>query len=723
MRNRINPDRGRGLQPYDRPNQAWRCGNEENGCPCSVGPGESGECPETTECTPVKEGDRWVCNRSQVRGGPCDQTDGMATGIDNAKNEAGPSPDGQCCMVLKCQPKKTLRVFRGRWARGAAIFALGAILMVLGSTSRNDLLAPGPLSSHHAQVIQRDQGQQRCATCHPGANDSSLAWLGRATGLTNMSISADELHVNQSTLCLNCHETLKVDLRAPLLAHGLPTELLVPESLKQNKIASINQSNNQLRQVSLDSKNIDSNSADSLACAVCHQEHHGAEHDLLALSDARCQSCHAQQYQGFATDHPEFTDWPLSGSTRIAFSHRSHQGTHFLKANQEFNCRVCHQEDSQGDLTARPTYQQACGSCHDGEMRASFIQGVSLASLPSINESSLSEAGLSTLNWPARAKDDFDGQLPALMKLLLAADPAAAEIMRDLGEDFSFFDIDPDDAQQVDQAANMMASIRNLFDEIQEEGHDAIGYRLKQISGESKLNADLTEYVASLPIEYIDQLQAAWFNSAGTVTTDTFDEIEERESTGGWKLDSEKLTLAYHPTGHDDRMLKAWLDLIVALPAERSNLRDACLNEFSRPGATGACLTCHSVQSTGNDQMVINWSGRDRLNEPKGFTHFSHRPHLTQPELANCTACHQMDTSPQTTTYESVSLASATKLVSGAETTNDFVTLRQTTCIECHHPKGAGDNCSQCHNYHIDPRSLANPLSLDSTTLRNRLVR
>ena len=55
MRNRINPDRGGGLQPYDRPNQTWRCGNEENGCPCSVGPLETGECPETTECTPIKE--------------------------------------------------------------------------------------------------------------------------------------------------------------------------------------------------------------------------------------------------------------------------------------------------------------------------------------------------------------------------------------------------------------------------------------------------------------------------------------------------------------------------------------------------------------------------------------------------------------------------------------------------------------------------------------------
>lgn len=707
MRNRINPDRGGGLQPYDRPNQTWRCGNEENGCPCSVGPLESGVCPETTECTPIKEGDRWICNRSEVRGGPCDQKN-LATGADN---EAGPSPDGQCCMVLKCQPKRTLRFFRGRWARGSALFALGLILIVLGSTSRNDLLAPGPLTTHHAQVIQRDQWQQRCATCHPGANESSVAWLGRAAGLTNTTITAAELHVNQSTLCLNCHETLRVELRAPMLAHGLPSELLRNHSKGPSRTASVAQQSGPIQQVSHRVDPLLNDSQDGIACAVCHQEHHGAEHDLLALSDARCQSCHQEQYQGFAIDHPEFSSWPTSGPTRITFSHQSHSESHFLKASQEFDCRVCHQEDSQGDLTARPAYQQTCAGCHDGELRQSFSQGVSLASLPSINEASLSEAGLSTLNWPAQATDDFDGSLPALMKILLAADPATADIMRSLGEDFSFFDIDPDDKEQVAKAAQMMMSIRNLFNEIQEEGHDAIGYRLKQVSGNSELKTDLAEFVSNLPIEYVDQLQAAWFNSAGTITTDTFEEFEDRESTGGWKLDSDRLTLSYHPTGHDDRMLKAWLDLIVQLPTEHSRLRDACLEEFKQPGAPGACLSCHSIQSNTNNQLSINWNGRDRLAEPKGFTHFSHRPHLTQPELANCTACHQISSMSKAMT-----LASASQIVNQTVTTQDFEPISQATCVQCHQPKGAGDNCSQCHNYHIDP------LSLDLPSLRDRLI-
>ena len=368
--------------------------------------------------------------------------------------------------------------------------------MLLGSTSRNDLLAPGPLTTHHAQVIHRDQWQQRCSTCHPGANDSSLGWIGRAAGLTNPSVTADELHVTQSSLCLNCHETLKADLRSPLLAHGLSAELL------ETSQRSTNANQSSIRQVSIDPNKLANESDGSLACTVCHQEHHGANHDLLAMSDSRCQSCHQQQFQGFATDHPKFTDWPLTGSTRIAFSHRSHQGTHFLKANQAFDCRVCHQEDSRGDLTARPTYQQACGSCHDAELRESFTQGISLASLPSIDENSLTEAGLPTYEWPAQARNDFDGQLPALLKILLAADPTAAKTMASLGEDFSFFDIDPDNAEQVAKAVEIMAAIRTLLDEIQEEGHDAIGYRLRQVSGKDQLNAELTEYVANLPIEY-----------------------------------------------------------------------------------------------------------------------------------------------------------------------------------------------------------------------------
>ena len=58
------------------------------------------------ECAPIRNGDRWECNRSQLRGGPCD---------------VGPTPEGGCGRVLKCHPTRSLRTVRGRFVRACAI--------------------------------------------------------------------------------------------------------------------------------------------------------------------------------------------------------------------------------------------------------------------------------------------------------------------------------------------------------------------------------------------------------------------------------------------------------------------------------------------------------------------------------------------------------------------------------------------------------------------------
>ena len=57
----------------------------------------------TAECTPRRRGDRWMCARSQMRGGACDP---------------GPLPDGKCPLtVIPCQPVRSLLAKRGLVAR------------------------------------------------------------------------------------------------------------------------------------------------------------------------------------------------------------------------------------------------------------------------------------------------------------------------------------------------------------------------------------------------------------------------------------------------------------------------------------------------------------------------------------------------------------------------------------------------------------------------------
>lgn len=646
-------------QRYERPEKQWECGLEGSGCPCTTGPTEKGTCPAAPECRPTREGDQWLCNRSEQRGGVC---------------EEGPTQEGACCYVKKCRPRRTLRALRGRWVRSGLAFTVGALLMLLGASSRNELLRPGPLTSHHAQLLG-GADQNRCSACHPAAEQS-------AAGLFGNAVLDSEATVSQSSLCLECHQQLKLGEAEPMLAHGLPAGWLKASGRGGARLVS-----------ALLGGSRGTSHADALACAVCHQEHHGANHDLAAMTDARCQSCHADQYNSFAEDHPEFTLWPSQRRTRIAFNHASHAEQHFTKANEPFDCRSCHQADAQGDLTVRPSYQLACGRCHEEDVQRSFLEGVAVLSLPTIDTEALPNTAARLSDWPAAATGDFDGELPAIAKLLISADRKSAMALQSLGADASFFDIDPGDPQQVKAAGELIASLRGLIDDLQDEGHTAIERRLDALLGEAP---ELPEYVAALPPELIDRLQADWFGPGGSIKPS--DGTNDRRAGGGWSVDNRTLSLRYRPSGHDDPFLRAWLDAIVSLPAEQSELRDACLAEFARAGAPGRCLECHTVERSGADSLVINWHGRDRGQEPRGFTRFSHRPHTNQPELSDCSACHRIDPSAE--------LSAAAPGLDPYHHTSEFVAITKSDCTDCHRPHAASDRCTQCHNYHVDVNRL-----------------
>ncbi|MEN0109251.1 MAG: hypothetical protein AAF805_00865 [Planctomycetota bacterium] len=545
---------------------------------------------------------------------------------------------------------------------------------------------PGPLSSHHAQVIARANWSERCATCHPGANRGPTAWL--ADAWHGGASRADTSALTQSDLCLSCHADLAGEGRAPLLAHGLPAGAF-REAIGDDRA---------ITRASLASRPPLSASAhggdesDPLACAACHQEHHGAGHDLSAITDARCQACHQERYASFASGHPDFGLWPTKRRTRIAFSHASHAGKHFVEAKQRFDCRACHLPDATGDLTARPSYSDACASCHEADLRSSFGDGLAMIALPSLDAEAL--PGVDESNWPADAIGDFDGEPPLTMRLLLATDRDAAAAMRRLGADFSFFDIDAGDDDQVADAAAIVGALRALLDELQEDGHGAIGYRVRTLVGDANV-APVSEYVGRLPVELVDRLQSTWL--AGREGEPGYDAVEDRREGGGWLLDKRSLALRYRPTGHDDPLVRAWIDAALALPDRHAYLREAALAEFSRPGAPGACLSCHTVDRSADGSLAVSWAGRDRLNEPRGFTRFSHRPHLVQPELSDCSHCHSLD---------GVSTAVVKSSPVGTDPSRfvlEFASLSKSACVQCHQPHAAGDSCTQCHHYHVEP--------------------
>jgi mono/diheme cytochrome c family protein len=574
---------------------------------------------------------------------------------------------------------------------GVGLATIGCLLAVLGSRGRNELLAPGPLTSHHAQVLARGDASQRCATCHPGADSSPVAWLGVAL----VGNGADP-HATQSSLCLECHKELAAEGGEPLLAHGVPTESLPSPRVGNKRTLAALAS---LTSIPAPGTPRGSTHDDPVACAVCHQEHHGPGHDLAAITDRRCQACHQARYASFANDHPEFSDWPYQRPTRIAFSHTSHASRHYTKSGRAFDCRSCHVEDAAGDLTARVDYAGSCGSCHDADLQRSLAGGVPLVTLPTLDDTALGDQP-ALRGWPEGARGDFDGDAPPLMKLLLASDPKARAAIERLGPDFSFFDIDAAEPESVEAAAAIIAALRAMLDELQEEGHANLDYRLRKLTAGAPLPRPMSEFVARLPVELVDHLQAKWFTQ-GNGASPAFEEVEDRRTGGGWWVDDRTHSLRYRPTGHDDPFLRAWLDLIAALPPEQAALRDACLAEFARPGAPGQCLECHGVERAAG-AVSIAWRGRDRLSEPRAFTKFSHRPHLTQPELADCAHCHRSTAAPGT--QATASRPNGVTLVSAeSPTAPDFAPIAKSSCSECHRPHAAGDHCTQCHHYHVSP--------------------
>ncbi len=636
---------------YDRPNQAWMCGLTDDGPPCPLGPTAHGHCSHAVACHPVREGDRWICNRSTLRGGIC---------------EAGPTPDGECCVHYSCTPERSLRSQRGRFVWALALATLGGLCMILSSNWRNEFLAPGPLSVHHAQLVTRGGDQtQRCASCHAAGNQTLFQWLSHP-------LEPQLAEPTQSSLCIECHQK-EFPAATALLAHGIDQKLLTTT-----------------HEVELTSRKVDPRG--EFACSTCHREHHGANHDLTFMSNTACQACHAQQFQSFATDHPEFDRWPNERRTRIAFDHAAHQAKHFPAEKQEFACQMCHRQSAEG-FQQTLGYEVSCAKCHDSDLETSWQAGVPFVSLPIIDAEILGDAGHDVGNWPEQATGDFDGPLPAITKFLLLENPTAAKGIQLLGVDFDFFDIDPDDPTHLTAAASVISALQKYLKDLAAQGHKAISIRLEKILGRAVNDQELAAIVAHLPAEDMTAMGETWFATAESTPPDTTANEKERIDGGGWIRDDQIFALRYQPSGHADPWLTAWIDLLAeATRGPHSKLAESLLLEIMKPTAPGMCGSCHSVDRNANGGLEVYWFAQQAPSPGVRFTLFSHAPHTMQPELADCTACHKIsEAAAMMETYQN-------------QTPNNFAAgfhaMTKQDCASCHKPGAAGDSCTQCHQYH-----------------------
>ncbi len=375
--------------------------------------------------------------------------------------------------------RRSLRSKRKIFTVAMTAFVIGGLMIATSSPFAKEFIVPGPLASNHAQILA-GQGADRCANCHAAADGSVTSWIastlsiGRAKG------------VSQTDLCMKCHDK---SLN--------PNHAKNPHNVAPEALAAITAN---IQNVSFDagmgfSPPIHGN---EIACNACHREHHGSDNDLTLMTDSQCQSCHGTNFHSFATDHPDFTNYPLKRRSAIAFDHSSHALKHFPGKSAEFTCAQCHVDDDFKNVKKLASYEQACATCHDQQIIDSGEQGLAMFALPMIDTDAIEENKLKVGSWPIAATGDFDGAIPPIMRAMLSVDPDASKVMKKYDDNFEFGDIDPEDAEQVKDAVTLVWSIKRLLNELALNGPRTIRSRLEKATGVEITKPEIQSLVTNL---------------------------------------------------------------------------------------------------------------------------------------------------------------------------------------------------------------------------------
>lgn len=468
---------------YNRPNLDWVC-TAEAGCGCPNGPTPKGGCQKNSQCQSVLIDSSWKCNRPDNRGGVC---------------ETGPDPNGNCCLESQgCVPKRSLRNKRKIFVICCVSWITGILLLGIWGPNRNEFFAPGDLSSNHSQIWSSGNGENRCIACHAAGETDPFAWF--------MDAFSGGTHIGQPQYekCLNCHQN----------SIG-PEHALQVHNLSQDKLnlltasAQIGGGKTLLASANIFATPVNHNG--ELACAHCHQEHHGRSHDLAAMTNQQCQNCHSNQFHSFAEGHPEFKSYSNTERTRIAFDHYSHQGKYFADAKRSFDCNSCHVADDNGNVFKIKPFETSCADCHAQKIDATLTQGMPIFQIPSIDIGLLREKGLEVGTWPESASTSFDGGLPPVMKILLASDIRAKKAMEVLGPEFDLFDVEEESETHLIAVYNLAISIKSLMYDLSQSGQAGLVDRLKAINQNDVSKSQLQKMVANLSSDTFSQAQEKWF--------------------------------------------------------------------------------------------------------------------------------------------------------------------------------------------------------------------
>lgn len=523
----------------ERPGHPYACGRSPGCDPCLHGPNRNGACPFADS--------------------------------DDSENEA-------------CSPRRTWAGRRRQFTAAMLAILAAAMVVLFATRATPKVIQPGNLTTAHAQILSGELAQDRCAACHQNA--TSNRWLTSSSDPTSskqnegkglFSLASwigggDAKHASMPTvamtdLCLNCHEQ-QMPRESARWAHNLSQEvrdeltLAAIEKrdgrlhndrpresrLADDKFASSQPSGGQSSDLVAIAKISEASSTvpavqtvsrksslqNNLACSVCHQEHHGADANLAAITDSRCQTCHVNQFGSFADSHPEFGQWPYAHASNIHFDHGRHAKIHFPSEAEKrnggdssssnafatFDCKTCHvgpsfssfDLDSTDPVMTTLPYEIACAQCHDEALRVQVAEGPALLQLPVLPD----DIALQVEDWPTLATGFADGTVDGWMALMLREQISESALNRFQRVDSANWD---SPIVQV-EAVSLGKAITKLSQELATTGQDALMQRLREAGIDEQTALPLVE---SFPPQLVRDALRVWFGEADTAAESKVD--------------------------------------------------------------------------------------------------------------------------------------------------------------------------------------------------------
>lgn len=498
--------------PRFRPDATWECGHSSLGFTCSHGPTSNGKCiNDTKSCSHDKTAKpESACSTCALA---CHKSENI---------EGAPSPWRECEAIASapCIPIRSAWSFRRNLSLNLAIGTAGILLCLMIFPQREAAFVPGGLSSKHAQILENRVVSERCSLCHPNSHT-----LSAKTGTI----------ATQDELCARCHESHlpNLQLRSP---HDLERDtlkqltlvalrsrgVLVDNNPEDSKLVTQSPSDRDSQSVAPQLASLLSWSEAETECASCHIEHHGRKFDLQAITDTRCQACHAKQFASFGNGHPEFDNYPIAKARRIAFTHQAHLEKHFAKKNESFDCSKCHVDSNQkggvGSVFRTLSFETACARCHNDSINAAAADGWVLLQLPSIKPGDSQQSALGLSGWPSSAQFGYEGTVPLVMRALLMADPNVEGALSQLPVTGEIKSIPNFEEVGRDSTIRIAAGTRALVNDIASGGQAAWRLRLESALTRS-LKRELSprevqlvsDLCAGLPPDVFRQMQHNWF--------------------------------------------------------------------------------------------------------------------------------------------------------------------------------------------------------------------